>query len=34
MEVNGYQQLLGQNIFLCFQLKKEVHTCLEQIQGE
>ncbi len=38
MEVNGYQQLLVtnilQNIFFCVQQNKEIHTGLEQHEGE
>ncbi len=38
MEVNGYRQLFGykhsSNIFFCIQQLKEIHTGLEQIEGE
>ncbi len=37
MEVNGDQQLFGyqlQNILFCVQQKKEIHTGLEQHEGE
>ncbi len=40
MKINGYQQLLTvatnilQNILFCVQQKKEMHTGLEQLEGE